>query len=159
VLKRESFASSVGVIAAAAGSAVGLGNIWRFPYITGQGGGAAFIIVYLFFIVFIGMSCLLTEFLIGRKSRSDAIGAFLKLAPGKPWVVGGWIVIVTVILIFSFYVVIFGWTLDYLVKSLLNAFSGLSANEIGQVFTTTTSAIYTPIIYTFLSLTFCGGFV
>ncbi|HJO94930.1 MAG TPA: sodium-dependent transporter [Victivallales bacterium] len=150
--KRESFASSIGVIAAAAGSAVGLGNIWRFPYITGQGGGAAFIIVYLLFIIFIGMSCLLTEFLIGRKARSDAIGSFLKLAPGKPWVIGGWIVIITVILIFSFYVVIFGWTLDYLVKSVMNAFAGKSSTEIGQIFTTTTSAIYTPIIYTFIGL-------
>ena len=152
MLKRENFASRLGVIAAAAGSAVGLGNIWRFPYITGQGGGAAFIIVYLIFIIFIGMSCLLTEFLIGRKARSDAIGSFLKLAPGKPWVIGGWIVVITVILIFSFYVVIFGWTLDYLVKSVMNSFADKTTTEIGQIFVSSTSAVYTPIIYTFIGL-------
>ena len=118
--KREGFASKVGIIAAAAGSAIGLGNIWRFPYIAGQGGGAAFLMVYAVFIVFIGMSCLLVEFLIGRYAQRDVIGAFQVLAPGKPWVIVGWIGVITVTLVFAFYSVVFGWTLDYLIKSLCN---------------------------------------
>ena len=151
-MKRENFASRLGVVAAAAGSAIGLGNIWRFPYITGQGGGAAFIIVYLCCIVFIGMSCLLTEFVIGRRAQSDAIGSFLKLAPGKAWVIGGWICVVTVTLICSFYIVIFGWTLEYVVKSVMNVFAGKSPEQIGEIFAHTTSSVFTPIIYTFIAL-------
>jgi neurotransmitter:Na+ symporter, NSS family len=151
-MKRENFASRLGVIAAAAGSAIGLGNIWRFPYITGQGGGAAFIVVYLFFIVFIGMSCLLTEFVIGRRAQSDAIGSFLKLAPGKLWVVGGWICVITVTLIFSYYVVIFGWTLDYVVKSVMNVFAGKTPEQVAMIFQNTTSAVFLPIVYTFIAL-------
>ena len=151
-MKRENFASRLGMIAAAAGSAVGLGNIWRFPYITGQGGGAAFIVIYLLAIVFIAMACLLTEFIIGRRAQSDAIGSFLKLAPGKPWVIGGWICVISVILIFSFYVVVFGWTIDYLIKSIMNAFAGKSPQEIGKLFSSTTSAVYSPIFYSFIGL-------
>jgi neurotransmitter:Na+ symporter, NSS family len=151
-MKRENFASRLGVIAAAAGSAIGLGNIWRFPYITGQGGGAAFILIYLFFIVFIGMSCLLTEFVIGRRAQSDAIGSFLKLAPGKLWVIGGWVCVITVTLIFSYYVVIFGWTLDYVVKSVMNVFAGKTPEQVGMIFQNTTSAVFLPIVYTLIAL-------
>jgi neurotransmitter:Na+ symporter, NSS family len=149
---RDGFSSRFGVIAAAAGSAIGLGNIWRFPYIAGQGGGAAFILIYACFIILIGMSCLLVEFLIGRRSQRDAIGAFHVLVPRKPWVLGGWIAIITVILIFAFYSVVFGWTLDYLIKSICNNFADKTPIEIAGMFETTTSNIFKPIAYTFIGI-------
>ncbi|MCF7791729.1 MAG: sodium-dependent transporter [Victivallales bacterium] len=151
-MKREGFASRLGMIAAAAGSAIGLGNIWRFPYITGKGGGAAFIVIYLIFIVFIGMSCLLTEFVIGRRGQSDAIGSFLKLSRNKYWSVGGWLCVITVSLIFSFYIVVFGWTINYLVKSIFNIFADKTPQEIGILFSTTTSSVFSPIVYAYIGL-------
>ena len=151
-MKRENFASRLGLIAAAAGSAIGLGNIWRFPYITGQGGGAAFILIYLGFIVLLGMPCLLTEFVIGRRAQSDAVGSFLKLAPRKLWVIGGWICVITVTLIFSYYVVIFGWTLNYIVKSVMNVFAGRTPEQVGMIFHSTTSAVFSPLLYTYIAL-------
>ena len=86
---RGSFGSQLGVILASAGSAVGLGNIWRFPTEVGRGGGAAFILIYLGFIFLLALPVMLCEFIIGRSARSNAIGAFQKLAPGKPWIVAG----------------------------------------------------------------------
>ena len=83
--KRDLFSSKFGVVAAAAGSAVGLGNIWKFPYIAGIYGGAAFLFVYLGFILAIGLPVMLSEIIIGRNSKRNAFGAFKVLAPGTPW--------------------------------------------------------------------------
>lgn len=81
ILNRDSFGSKIGIIAAAAGSALGLGNIWRFPYIAGENGGAAFLLVYLLFVFIIGMPVMLSEFLIGRSAQRNPIGAYKRLAP------------------------------------------------------------------------------
>jgi len=86
---RDNFGSKFGVIAAAAGSAVGLGNIWRFPYVAGESGGGAFVLIYLGFILLIGVPVMLSEFIIGRRAKLNAFGAFKKLAPGKPWYLVG----------------------------------------------------------------------
>ena len=86
---RENFSSSFGLLAAAVGSAVGLGNIWRFPYITGVYGGGAFLVVYLGIVAIIGLPLMIGEFVIGREGRKDAIGSFKALAPGKPWFASG----------------------------------------------------------------------
>ena len=86
---RDSFGSKVGVIAAAAGSAVGLGNIWRFPYVVGENGGGAFLLIYLGFILGIGFPVMLAELTIGRRAQLNALGSFKKLAPGKPWYMVG----------------------------------------------------------------------
>ena len=83
--KRANFGSKLGVILASAGSAVGLGNIWRFPYETGENGGAAFIIIYLGCVLLMGIPIMVAEFLIGRRSRSNTAGAYQRLAPGTPW--------------------------------------------------------------------------
>ena len=82
-MKRETFGTKFGILAAAAGSAIGLGNIWKFPYITGKNGGAAFILVYLVCIIMIGIPVMLSEFAIGRKGEANAAESFKKLAPGK----------------------------------------------------------------------------
>ena len=87
--KRDSFASSFGVLVAMAGSAVGLGNLWRFPYLVGENGGAAFILIYLGFVILAGMPVMLAEFIIGRRGQASARGAFQKLAPGTHWGIVG----------------------------------------------------------------------
>jgi NSS family neurotransmitter:Na+ symporter len=114
---RDSFGSKFGVIAAAAGSAIGLGNIWRFPYVLGQNGGGAFLLIYLFFIAAIGIPVMLSEFVIGRRAQLNAVGSFKKIAPGKKWHLIGLLGVVTAFIILAFYTVVAGWTLEYLIQS------------------------------------------
>jgi NSS family neurotransmitter:Na+ symporter len=114
---RDSFGSKFGVIAAAAGSAIGLGNIWRFPYVLGQNGGGAFLVIYLLFIAAIGIPVMLSEFVIGRRAQLNAVGAFKKIAPGKKWHLIGLLGVVTAFIILAFYTVVAGWTLEYLIQS------------------------------------------
>ncbi len=131
---RDGFATKMGVLAAVAGSAVGLGNIWKFPYITGVNGGAAFVLVYLGCIVVIGLPVMLSEFIIGRRSQANAVGAFKKLAPGTPWFLTGIMGVFTVSFILAYYAVVAGWTLEYIVRSLTNSFAGHSPEELGAMF-------------------------
>jgi len=144
---RDSFSSKFGVIAAAAGSAVGLGNIWKFPYIAGVYGGAAFLFVYLAFIVAIGLPVMLSELIIGRKSRKNAFGAFKVLAPGTPWRFIGILGVAAAFLILSFYGVVAGWSIDYIVLSLKNGFSSKSPDEISSLFTTLIESPIKPVLY------------
>ena len=99
---RDSFTSKFGVIAAAAGSAIGLGNIWRFPYVAGENGGGAFLFIYLLSIVLIGLPVMLSEFVIGRGAQQNAYGSFRKLAPGKPWYLIGLMGVVAAFMILAF---------------------------------------------------------
>ncbi len=129
--KRITFASKIGVIAAAAGSAVGLGNIWRFPSQTADGGGAIFILVYIGCILFFGIPLMVSEFLVGRSSQANTAGAFHKLAPGTPWKWVGRLGVLTGFIIMGFYMVVCGWTLDYLMQSVtgnLHTVNDFSAN-------------------------------
>ncbi|MDX8338709.1 sodium-dependent transporter [Draconibacterium sp. IB214405] len=144
---RDSFSSKFGVIAAAAGSAVGLGNIWKFPYIAGVYGGAAFLFVYLAFIVAIGLPVMLSELIIGRSSRKNAFGAFKVLAPGTPWRFIGILGVGAAFLILSFYGVVAGWSLEYIILSLKNGFSAKSPDEIGMLFTTLIESPIKPVIF------------
>ena len=120
---RDTFGSKFGVIAAAAGSAVGLGNIWKFPYIAGVYGGAAFLFVYLAFILAVGLPVMLSELIIGRSSKRNAFGAFKVLAPGTPWKYIGILGVSAAFLILSFYGVVAGWSIEYIVLSIKNGFS------------------------------------
>ena len=113
---RGLWSSKVGFIMAAAGSAVGLGNIWRFPYMAGKNGGAAFVLVYLIFVFVLGLPIMLTEFVVGRRTRRDAVGAIKTLAPNTSWPVIGGLGVLTGFAILSFYSVIAGWTLSYVIK-------------------------------------------
>lgn len=108
---------------AASGSAVGLGNIWKFPYITGQNGGGAFVLVYLICIAVVGLPIMLAEFTVGRKTSLNPVGAFQQLKPGTPWVGIGFMGVLAGFLILSFYGVVGGWTLAYVVKSLTHSLS------------------------------------
>jgi len=116
-IKRVTFASKIGVIAAAAGSAVGLGNIWRFPSQAADGGGAIFIFVYIACILFFGIPVMMSEFIIGRSARANTAGAFHKLAPGTPWKWIGRLGVLTGFIIMGFYMVVAGWTLIYFFQS------------------------------------------
>lgn len=145
--KRDSFSSKFGVIAAAAGSAVGLGNIWKFPYITGVYGGAAFLFVYLAFIVAIGLPVMLSELVIGRSSKRNAFGAFKVLAPGTQWRYIGILGIGAAFLILSFYGVVAGWSVEYIVVSLENGFSNKTPDEISLMFSTFIESPVKPVLY------------
>ena len=115
--KRDQWGSKFGFIMAAAGSAIGLGNVWRFPYITGKYGGGALVVIYLLFVIFIGTSVMLAELAIGRKARLDSVGSFKKLGGGA-WPLVGWLGFFCAFVILSYYSVITGWTVAYMFKSL-----------------------------------------
>lgn len=114
---RHNFGSKIGAVLASAGSAVGLGNVWRFPTEVGNNGGAAFILIYLICIALIGIPVMMSEFLIGRHTHANTISAFAKLAPGKWWRIEGVAGVFVAFLILSYYIVISGWTLFYLIES------------------------------------------
>lgn len=130
---REHWGSRIGFILAAAGSAVGLGNIWRFPYITGKYGGAAFVLVYLALIFIVGFSVMLAEMAIGRKAQLNAVGSFQKLRGGA-WPIVGWMGVLAGFMILSFYGVIGGWTIKYFIWSLTGLMGDAAAGKAGDVF-------------------------
>ena len=115
---REVWGSKLGFILAAAGSAIGLGNIWKFPYITGENGGASFVLVYLICIAVIGLPVLIAEILIGRTTQRDPVGAFYKLSHSKFWGTIGGMGVVAGFLILSFYAIIAGWSMGYIVEAI-----------------------------------------
>lgn len=131
--KREEWGSRFGFIMAAAGSAVGLGNIWRFPYITGKYGGAAFVLVYLAVVIILGMSLMLAEFAIGRSAKSDAVGSFKKLGGGL-WPIVGWMGFFVAFVVLSYYAVIAGWTFAYIFKSFGSLMVDAGAGKATDVF-------------------------
>ena len=147
--KRDSFASSFGVLVAMAGSAVGLGNLWRFPYLVGTNGGAAFIIIYLAIVFVLALPIMYAEFVLGRRAQSNVYGAFKKLAPGSKWGIIGILAIICCILIVSFYSVVGGWTIDYMVRSVLGEFSR-GGNGFDSLFAQTVSANYRPLAFMLL---------
>lgn len=138
---RGSFGSSFGFIMAAAGSAVGLGNLWKFPYLAGQNGGAVFVVVYLLMVILVGFTMMLGEMIIGRKTQLDPYGAYKKL--NKNWGFLGSIGILTAFLILSFYSVVGGWVIKYIVATLLGSIGGDKASY----FTSFISSSVAPLIY------------
>jgi len=113
---RETWATRLGFILAATGSAVGLGNIWRFPFLTGESGGAAFLVVYLALVLVVGLPVLLVEFVIGRRSKRNPIGAFDQLNHSQ-WKIAGAVGAIAGFIILSYYSVVGGWVIQYLLAS------------------------------------------
>lgn len=133
--KREHFGSQIGFILAAIGSAVGLGLLWKFPYIIGQNGGGLFLLTYFFCLFFAGVPLLIGEILLGRFSQSSAIGAFYKgVHPQSTLVIGGYLGVGASFLIMSYYSVIAGWGLSYILTSLAGFYSGRSVEQVGMIF-------------------------
>jgi NSS family neurotransmitter:Na+ symporter len=151
---RDGFGSRLGVIAAAAGSAVGLGNIWRFPYVAGENGGGAFLLVYILFILAIGVPVMLSEFAVGRRSQRNALGAFKKLAPGTWWHVIGIMGIAAAFFILSFYTTVSGWTLEYLILSIGNSFEGQSKEQLNLTFEEFRTNGYLPLLWQMIFMFF-----
>ena len=143
--QREHFGSRVAVIAAMAGSAVGLGNIWRFPYILGENGGAAFILVYIAASLILVLPIFYAESIIGRRARSDTYGAMKKLAPGTHWHWVGLLTVISPLLLLSYYSVVGGWSVEYLFKSLSFSFTDVPAEEIPGFFGHFISSPWQPI--------------
>ena len=124
VSERTNFGTKLGVILATAGSAVGLGNVWRFPYMTGENGGAVFILIYVGCVVVLGIPCMISEFIVGRHGRSNTARAFRKLAGGTPWALIGYMGVLTGFLISGYYAVVSGWCLQYVWASLAGHLQG-----------------------------------
>jgi len=156
--KRDGFGTKLGVIAAAAGSAIGLGNIYRFPCEVGENGGAAFLLIYLALVVLLGIPVMLSELVIGRRSQSNAVGSFRKLAPKSKWPLVGYMGVLSGLLIFAFYSTVAGWTLEYVVKAVGNSFHGKDLAAIEQDFSDFHSSGWRNIVWqtAFILLT---GFV
>lgn len=123
-MKRENFGSRFGALVAMAGSAVGLGNLWRFPYLVGENGGAAFIIVYILLCFLICLPIFVSEFVIGRRSQENAYSAFRDLSGGSAWKWIGLMTVVVPLIVLSYYSVIGGWSVEYLIKSVTFSFTG-----------------------------------
>lgn len=145
------FSSNLGAILAATGGAIGLGNIWRFPYTVGQNGGGAFIIMYIVFVFLLGVPVMMSEIIIGRRSQQNVVGAFRILAPKhKGWMGVGFLGIAAAFIIYAFYSVVAGWTLNYIVLSSSGQLTGKSPIEISQLFVTFTQGSFLPLVYQFL---------
>lgn len=121
---RVNFGSRLGVILATAGSAVGLGNVWRFPYMAGENGGAVFILIYIFCVVLLGIPCMISEFIVGRHGRSNTARAYYKMSEGKAWTLIGYMGVLTGFLITGYYAVVSGWCLQYMWASLIGHLQG-----------------------------------
>ena len=131
---RERFASRLGFILISAGCAIGLGNVWRFPYITGQYGGAAFVLLYLLFLVILGLPVMVMEFAVGRASQKSSALAFDTLQPSRRWHWFSWWGFIGCLVLMMFYTTVGGWMLSYVVKMGTGAFNGLDAAGSAEVF-------------------------
>lgn len=148
---REHFGSSLTVIMAMAGSAIGLGNLWRFPYMVGKNGGAAFIVVYILCAIFLSMPIFFSEAIIGRHTQSNTFGAIEKLSHGAGWKWLGLITVIAPLIILSYYSVVGGWSVNFLAKSVLTGFPA----DASPSFTPFITSVRAPLIYhtVFLLLT------
>jgi len=151
-IKRDGFGSRFGVLVAVAGSAVGLGNLWRFPYMVGTNGGAAFIFLYLFFVILLCMPIMFSEFIIGRRTQSNAFGAIKKIAPKSGWLSIGIISVVASICIMSFYSVVGGWTLEYIFKSFSPSFLTSDNSSLSSQFSGFSQSSFMPVVMHLLFL-------
>jgi NSS family neurotransmitter:Na+ symporter len=159
---RENFGSAFTFIMAMAGSAIGLGNIWRFPYMVGENGGAAFIVAYLLCSMLIALPCFVCEALIGRRAGSGAYEAFKKLAPGSGWKVMGVVAVIAAFIVVSFYCVVGGWSLNFLLRSLSGRLAAGDPEAATGVFSAMASGTAEPIVMYLLffgatSLVVMGG--
>ena len=158
--KREIFGSRLTVIFAMAGSAIGLGNIWRFPFIVGEHGGAAFVLIYILATLLISLPVFLAEVTVGRRARTSSYGAMSSLAPGKGlWKFAGILSVAIPLIIDSYYSVIGGWSLDFLFKSVALEFVKASPESVTDIFGSFISSTWSPIIMHLIFLAACAFIV
>lgn len=146
-MKRDSFGSRFGALVAMAGSAVGLGNLWRFPYLVGENGGAAFIVIYLIFVLLLCLPIFISEFVIGRSSQKNAYAAFRDLSGGSAWRWAGLMTVTVPLIVVSYYSVIGGWSFEYLFKACTFSFTGdVSQTAMSTMFADFVSSPLAPVI-------------
>ena len=148
----KSFSSKIGVLLAAAGSAVGLGSIWKFPYTVGENGGGAFIILYIVCSIIFGLPLLMNEFLIGKLSRKSAFGAFRVLTGSNRWQWLSWTCLLSSTFILGFYFVVTGWCIFYMVEAASNSFAGMDASQLTAYFNTFEGNAPLMILYAVISI-------
>ena len=151
--KRAKFGSKLGMILATAGGAVGLGNVWRFPYMTGQNGGAAFILIYIGCILLLGLPCMISEFIIGRHAASNTARAYTKLSNGTAWKWVGFLGVLTGFIITGYYAVVSGWCLQYGVASAMGHLHG-TPDYFKSYFTDFSTNPWKPVLWTVMILLF-----
>jgi NSS family neurotransmitter:Na+ symporter len=148
----KSFSSKIGVLLAAAGSAVGLGSIWKFPYTVGENGGGAFIILYIVCSIIFGLPLVMNEFLIGKLSRKSAFGAFRALTGSNRWQWLSWTCMLSSMFLMSFYFVVTGWCIFYMVEAASNSFAGMDASQLTAFFNTFEGNAPLMILYAVISI-------
>ena len=153
------FATKIGLIAATVGSAVGLGNVWRFPVLAQSNGGAAFLLIYIACVFILGIPVMMAEFSLGRGGQSDAVGSFMNVTPGKKWWMTGAIAIIASYLILCYYMVVAGWTMEYLWNSITgDLYSAANSSGVtdGSQFTTKMKEYIVddinPLIFTYIMI-------
>ncbi|MCX8123786.1 MAG: sodium-dependent transporter [Spirochaetes bacterium] len=153
---REHWGSKIGFVLAAAGSAIGLGNVWKFPYVTGANGGAAFVFVYLVSVLILGLPIMIAELVIGRHTEKDPVGAFKQIAGGTTWEFVGYLGVLSGFFILSFCSVVGGWTIGYIVKSITGSMSTVTeTSQAAVVFKEYVANPYLSILYHVLFMLSC----
>ena len=157
-MKRENFASRIGFILVSAGCAIGIGNVWKFPYLAGANGGGIFVLFYLLFLLIMGIPVFTMELAVGRGSKLSVVKAFKTLEPkGTPWHIHGWVCVFGCFLLMMYYTTVAGWMVSYFVKFLLGTFNGLEEEAVGGVFG---AMLGNPIEMTFaMVIVVLGGFM
>lgn len=146
--ERETFGSRLGFLLISAGCAIGLGNVWRFPYIVGQYGGAAFVLIYLFFLLVMGLPIMVMEFAVGRASRKSVICSFQELEPkGSKWHIYGWFGMIGNYMLMMFYTTVAGWLIVYFIRMARGDFSGLDSAGVAGQFASLTADVKTQTIF------------
>lgn len=149
---RDVFASRLGILAATLGSAVGLGNIWKFPALTGQNGGASFLLLYILATIIVGLPVMIAELTLGRKARTNSVTTFSKLAPGTAWWLIGVSGVTSAVLILGFYSDVAGWVLDYIVKAVSGNVNTTDPKEAAAIFSNMVSSPVEPVIWQWVVL-------
>ena len=156
---RKQFSTGLGILMATLGSAVGLGNIWKFPYLTGSNGGAAFLIIYLICTLVIGLPIMITEQMIGRSGRGDAVTALRKVAPGKLWWLIGAGGVLAAFMIMAFYTEVAGWVFAYIFKSVSGGILSTDPEVTSRAFGALVSDPGQSLLWQWLVLILTGGII
>jgi NSS family neurotransmitter:Na+ symporter len=158
--QREHWSSHLGFVLAAAGSAIGLGVLWKFPYVTGENGGGLFVLLYILCTFFVGIPVFIAELILGRRAQRGAVGIFASLSKNAPvWKVAGWLGIISSFLILSFYSVLAGWGLSYVFMSLNQFYRGMTSQEISGVYDILSSSGDITLFWHFLFMAINVGVV
>ena len=157
-MKRENFQSRLGFLLVSAGCAIGIGNVWKFPYVAGQNGGGVFVLFYLLFLIIMGVPVLTMELAVGRASRKSAVLGYRALEnPGSKWHIHGWFCVAGCYLLMMYYTTVSGWMLGYFVKFLSGAFTGLEGDAIDGVFGAMLASPGEMVLW--MSITVLAGFL